>query len=160
MVWPIHAGPGRDSIYTDELGEKICMLIATNPLGVPSLCEEYPELPRPQTIYEWIISKPGFGDMYWKAKAQQATALADEILYVSRSVQRFHDKENVQRIDSGILGQAKLHADALRWQAARLEPKRWADQKKVEELETDKLRMQSELNAIKADLDAKNRKEA
>lgn len=160
MAWRYNGGAGgRPSLYTPELAEKICNLVATHPLGIPTLCQIYPELPAEDTIYSWIATRDQFSEMFWKAKSSQATCLADEILHVARTLESYEDKDGVKKIDSGMLGKAKLEIDALRWQAARLEPKRWADQKKVEEAQNDNARLQSELDMIRRQLDEKNKKD-
>jgi hypothetical protein len=146
---------GRPTDYTTELGQRICKLISTHPFGLPTLIEQY-NLPDRQSIYNWLNTYPDFFDNYMKAKHDQAHILADEILVVAKEIPTLIDKEGNVRIDSGMLGRAKLQMDALRWSAGKLAPKWYADNK-TEQVQNNEVH--EDAIKRKKELDAKNKKE-
>ena len=44
---------GRPTIYTKELAERICELVATHTIGIKALCKMYDDLPDQHTIKQW-----------------------------------------------------------------------------------------------------------
>ncbi len=146
---------GRPSGYTPEMGERICKLIATHPYGLPTLIQMY-DLPERQTIYNWLNHFPDFFDNYMRAKQDQAHILADQILVVSDTIPTYEDKDGNDRIDSGMLGRAKLQMDALRWSASKLAPKWYADNKPEQVQNTE---VHEDVIKRKRDMDEKNKKE-
>jgi hypothetical protein len=91
-----------------------------------------------------------------KAKRDQAHVLADELLEIANKIPTYDDRDGNERIDAGMLGRAKLQADAIRWSAARLAPKWYGENKHEETKNTDMLQ---ELVDHKNKLDEKNKKE-
>ena len=147
--------PGQPTKYTKTLADRICKLIATHAVGLPTIIKDY-GLPDRQTIYNWLNIYDEFFDNYMRAKQEQAHILADEILEVANHIPIYEDKEGNDRIDSGMLGRAKLQMDALRWSAGRLAPKWYGDQK-VEEVQNKDLH--EDVVKRKQELDEKNKKE-
>jgi hypothetical protein len=146
---------GRPTLYSKELADKICKLISTNHRGLTTLIRVH-NLPDAQTIYNWLNTYADFFDNYMRAKQEQAHVLADELLELTNKIPTYNDKDGNERIDAGMLGRAKLQAEALRWSAARLAPKWYGDSKHEETKNTDMLR---ELVDHKNKLDEKNKKE-
>lgn len=149
---------GRPCMYTKELGDRICNLIATNACGLSRLTKEY-GLPDKQTIFNWIQTIPEFLDQYLTARKFQSHVIADEIIDMAPNISTFEDKEGVERIDSGILGRAKFDFEAKKWHASKLEPKIYGDNKQVEDLKNANERVIEELAALKSRLDKENIKE-
>jgi len=119
---------GQPTKYTKELADKICNLVSTHPVGITTLIRDY-GLPDRQTIYNWLNTYIDFFDNYMKAKEKQAHVLADDSLEVCKRIPVYTDKEGNERIDSGMLGRAKLELDAIRWSAGKLAPKWYGDSK-------------------------------
>jgi hypothetical protein len=147
--------PGQPTKYTKALADKICKLVSTNSRGLTTLIKEN-KLPDRQTIYNWLNTYAEFFDSYMQAKRDQAHVLADEILEVANNIRTHKDKDGNERIDAGILGQARLQVVALQWSAARLAPKWYGENKHEETKNTDMLQ---ELVDHKNKLDEKNKKE-
>lgn len=131
-----YSHPGQPTKYNPEIAEKICSLIATNAKGLNVLIKEN-NLPDKQTIFNWLHKYPEFFDHYMRAKENQAHVLVDKMLIIPNEVPVIYDKEGNVRIDSGMLGRAKLEMDSLRWCASILAPKFYSDAKKQEPLNTE-----------------------
>ena len=125
---------GRPSIYTPELADLICKRVATNPVGLPTICKMFPELPSYDTIRVWRWDKPGFSAKYAEAKRFQAELMAESIEdIIDETLQySYEDGEGVTRLDSGILGHARLRVDSRRWHASKLAPKIYGDKQQTE----------------------------
>ena len=108
--------------YNQEMAERVCELIATNPKGLHPICAENPDLPTPRTIGRWLIKYPEFKAMYGEARIQQAELLAYEMLQIADSISEYQiigDKEdraiNAARVKNMI--------DARKFMAMKLYPK-------------------------------------
>ncbi len=150
---------GCPTKYTPEIVERICELIATEPHGVPGLCKKYSDLPNQDTIYSWIRTYPDFSDKFYTAKRLQASVLVEHTADLINKIERGFDKDGNAKIDAGILGQAKLQADFNKWQAARLAPKVWGENKQIEDLQLANSQVQAELATLRAELAEKNKRE-
>jgi hypothetical protein len=148
---------GRPSIYSEELANRICDVVAANPMGLPKICEKYPDLPHPDTIREWRWTKDGFSLKYARAKALQAEMMAESLEDVIDETEKavWFD-HGVPKIDSGIIAQARLRVDTRKWFASKLAPKIYGDQKRVEELEGENERVKAELQALRDKLNKAN----
>ena len=62
---------GLPSTFTQEMADKICMLVATNPTSLKKLRKLHPDIPHDVTIWEWRIKYPEFGKQYFEAKKHQ-----------------------------------------------------------------------------------------
>ena len=77
----VAAGVGRPTLYTPELGDKLCALIALGS-SLRTICRD-DDMPDASTVYRWLRLHNDFRDNYEKARADQADALADEILEIA-----------------------------------------------------------------------------
>lgn len=156
---------GRPSIYTEELGKRICDAVATSSLGLDDLCELNSDFPIPNTIYEWRISNKKFGEMYARAKQNQVEVLVDEIIKIADDtsrdtiIKKNSDGEDYEVCNSEWINRSRLRVDTRKWLAAKLAPRIYGDQKRVEELEGQNDAMRAELRELRATLDAKNKKD-
>jgi hypothetical protein len=125
---------GRPTIYTDELADKICGVVATNPLGLPRLCKMFDFMPDPDTIRVWRWEKPIFSAKYTQAKQFQAELMAEssEDVIEELTQYEFNDKDGATRIDAGIIARARLLIDTRKWHASKLAPKIYGDKIQTE----------------------------
>jgi hypothetical protein len=70
---------GRPTIYTQELAERICNLIATTPIGLERLCNAHDWMPDHQTVKNWRASNPSFFALYLQAKEAQGHTILDKV---------------------------------------------------------------------------------
>lgn len=124
---------GRPTIYTRELGERICRAIATSTDSLAKICKDN-GFPSRNAIYEWCFDFPEFGDMYDKAKRLQAARLAEEVVEIAD----FDVHDMVETEKGFVPNTAKVQRDRLRvdsrkWIACKLLPKVYGDKSQVEQ---------------------------
>jgi hypothetical protein len=121
---------GRPTIYTPELGDWICEIVASNPVGLYTIASLYNDFPVPSTIYTWHTKHPEFRDKYLKAKALQAILKVQEVddmldcplLYIK-------DANGQERIDPPSASMRIARANSRKWEASRLAPKIYGERK-------------------------------
>ena len=115
---------GRPTIFTQEIAEKICYLIATTTKGLRRICEDK-SLPSKSTIYRWLNDdeEGEFRDMFARAHEMRADLLAAEILEIA-------DNNSLDReafVGMNHIQRDKLRIDARKFIAAKLSPKKWGE---------------------------------
>ena len=148
------ANRGQPTKYTVEFADKICELISTHTIGLPRIIAKY-NLPDRQTIYNWIHTYPDFFDKYMKAKEMQAHILVDESLEITSKIPTLTDKEGNERIDSGMIGRARLDLENIRWVASTLAPRHYSDSKQKEAVSSE---ISEDTKKRYRELDERNRK--
>ena len=106
---------GRPSKYTPELADHICRRLAIGD-SMRKVCSD-PEMPDITTVFKWIREKPEFAQQYARAKDESAHAHSERILEVIDKVLNEEVNPNA----------ARVALDALKWTAARMQPKRYGD---------------------------------
>ena len=130
---------GAPFTYTKELGDEICLKVATCGYGLSQLCKENPHWPCRQTIFEWRIKVKAFGDNYAKAKQEQVEYLVDEMLDIADDTTRDSvmknnkDGEVYEVADNEWINRSRLRIDTRKWLAANLAPKVYGDKKQEKE---------------------------
>ncbi len=123
---------GRPSMYTPELGRKICNAVATTTESLKKICDAHDDFPCKDTVNEWKWTYPEFSVLYANAKAQQADLFAEEILEISD-----YEAEDLIATKDGYVGNStkvardRLRADSRKWIACKLLPKVYGDKKEV-----------------------------
>jgi hypothetical protein len=125
---------GRPTKYNEEIVERICHLVSTNTMGLPRLCKQNPDLPNPDTIYEWRIKYKDFSDKYAEAKRNQVEMLVDEILDIAddKSNDTTTNDEGKTVCNTEYLNRSRLRIDTRKWLAAKLAPKIYGDKLQTE----------------------------
>ena len=127
---------GRPTTYTPELAKYVCDIIATHACGLNKLTKMYEKFPDKSTIYAWMHANEQFSNQYLVARQKQATVLADSMLDIVNEIPTLEDKEGNERIDSGMLGKAKLEYEVLKWHASKMAPKIYGDKRQDEDKTT------------------------
>lgn len=122
---------GRPSKYTKEIGELICLEIATTSKGLKTICTENELFPSYVTVFSWLMDedKKEFLNSYTRAREAQADVLADEILSISDDGKNdtYTDSEGNVMVDYDVLGRSKIRIEARKFLAAKLKPKKYGD---------------------------------
>lgn len=126
---------GRPTLYNEEMADLICMRVATNPIGLPSICEKYPDLPSHETIYQWRYKYQAFADKYARAKMAQIQSMVDKTMDLASQRPVYFDAAGNQIVDSGYVAANRLEIDTLKWHASKLIPKQYG--KAAEEVMAD-----------------------
>jgi predicted RNase H-like nuclease (RuvC/YqgF family) len=150
---------GRPTTYTDELADKVCDAVASTDEGLDHICAAHDWMPDQSTVYLWRTKHPIFSEKYLKAKALQGEIFAEGTLRIAKQKATYFDGEGNERVDPGHVAWQKLNVNTRQWHASKLAPKIYGDQKQIEELKSKNESMDSEIRALRAELDAKNRKD-
>lgn len=122
---------GKRIAYTDELGERICRVIATHTWSLQKMCDTYNFFPKSkETLYEWRYDYETFALNYARAKADQADLFIQEVLTIS-------DDESGDilpdgRSNNARVQRARLMVDTRKWIACKVLPKVYGDRPSVE----------------------------
>jgi hypothetical protein len=104
---------GKASGYTRALGEAVCARLEAGE-SLTSIGRD-PDMPCYGTVLKWVKRHPEFEEMYVAARQTQGHWLFDE----ARDVALGATRETVPV--------ARLQFDVIRWQAARLAPKKYLE---------------------------------
>lgn len=104
---------GKASGYTRALGEAVCARLEAGE-SLTSIGRD-PDMPCYGTVLKWVKRHPEFEEMYVAARQTQGDWLFDE----ARDVALGATRESVPV--------ARLQFDVIRWQAARLAPKKYLE---------------------------------
>lgn len=121
--------------YSEEIGDRICELIASWPRSVEELCKNYPDLPHRAAIFQWIVKYPEFAEKYARAKRFQIESYIDETIAIADddSCDMYLDPEtNEYKVNNAIVARAKIRIDIRKWQAAKLMPHIWGDRQTID----------------------------
>lgn len=124
---------GRPTIYTDELADELCVLIATTSKSIKTICAENKHLPQKTIVFHWLYDdKHEFSGRYARAKAIQAELGAeecDDVLTECEEKYAYIDERGAKRIDNGHVQLAKLKVENKRFMARQRLPKVYGDAK-------------------------------
>ena len=121
---------GRPTDYTPELATLICERVATHEVGLKQLCSMYDDMPDKTTINRWRYKHPEFCTQYAHSKISRIEMLIDEIQELC-DVPTYEDAEGVTRVDSGLVARQRLKVDTLKWQAAKLVPRLYGKDERI-----------------------------
>lgn len=148
---------GRPTNYTEELGIKICEIIATHAIGLGKLEKMYDFFPHKQILFGWMFKNQRFYDQYLEARKLQSHVIADEALDMAENIPTYFDDKGIERIDQGFLGRARFNFECRKWHASKLEPKTFGNNYRLNM--DDKESIHQENMARKQELDEKNKKD-
>lgn len=125
---------GSPFTYNKEIGDEICLGVSTSSKGIERLCKENPDWPCFQTIYEWLIKVPSFGEEYYKAKRNQVTRLIDECIDIAddSGFDAIVNAAGNVVCNNEAINRARLRIYARQWMAERLEPKKYGQKNQTE----------------------------
>lgn len=150
---------GRPTLYSEELADRICQLVATNTCGIDKIIAMYDGLPDQSTIRLWRLTYPSFSTKYLQAKQLQAELYAEETFDIAHQKHVYYDEKGNERVDAGHVAWQKLNVNTRQWHASKLAPKIYGDQKQIEQLQDSNSKLQQELNELRAQLAEKYKKE-
>ncbi len=123
---------GRPTLYSEDLANKICLLIIEG----YSLRQsgEVDGMPAKRTILRWCVENETFRHHYTRAKEDQADAFAEELLdIVDENRNDWVERENKKTGDMYIalneeaIARSRLRMDARRWLMGKMKPKKYGD---------------------------------
>lgn len=127
----------RPSIYTRELGERICSFVAQT-YSLREI-ERMEGMPAMSTICLWLnqADKLEFMEQYEHAQAIKAENLADELLAIADNgandyMQRTNADNPGWVANGEHIQRSRLRVDTRKWIAAKLLPKKYGDRNTTE----------------------------
>jgi hypothetical protein len=121
---------GRPTIYTPELGDRICDEL-TNGKSLVKICEP-DDMPATVSIYKWLREHEEFANNYTRARENQADKYADEIVEIA---DRATDKDSAAAM--------KVRVDARKWVSSKLKPKKYGDKLDLDQTIDGKITIQT-----------------
>lgn len=149
----------RPTIYTPELADRICDLLATDTACLDEICEKYPEIPSHDTIYKWRHRYMSFSEKYLQAMHSRGNLYAEETLKIAREKSTFIDSEGNEKIDPGYVAWQKMNVNLRQWHASKLAPKTYGDKQIIENVTSENDALKSELAELRAKLAEKSKAE-
>lgn len=127
---------GRPSLYSTELGTKICLRVAEGE-SVLQICRDE-DMPEARTVYLWLLNlqetdKKEFREMYEKAREIQAEVIHDQLLDISDDgTNDWMEIETrsgriIEVPDHEHINRSRLRCDTRKWIVARMNPKKYGD---------------------------------
>lgn len=121
---------GRPTAYTEEIGEKICLEIATSSKGLATICKQE-GFPCTTSVYKWLGMKEhkDFTELYARAKVYQAHFMGGEIIEIAdNSVGDVVRNEKGDYImDGEFARRSQIKIDARKWLMSKLASKVYGD---------------------------------
>lgn len=143
---------GRPTLYTPQLADEICEVIASHKEGLTTLCNERDHWPAPANIFIWLRKYPDFRDKYAQAKSEQVEVSINYMQEMMEEPHLFVDENGNKRVDVPML---RVKIDAIKWKASKLQPKKYSEAKQEEQ----KAGLLEDSMKRKNELDEKNKKE-
>ena len=130
---------GRPSLYTPELAEKICERIRKgewlHQMGGTN------GLPAEANLYKWLEKHEEFREMYARAREYRTDRLVQECVEISDNIENdtlFVESEGKdgagakEVCNHEWIARSRLRVDTRKWLAAKLAPKKYGDNQKLE----------------------------
>lgn len=112
---------GRPTLYTPEMAERICEIVAK---GFPvHRFDERKDVPSSTTVFRWLDEKEDFRERYARAREQLADRFAEQVITISDEA----DPTTMKGIEH-----ARTRIDARKWAAGKLAPKKYGEWKRTE----------------------------
>ena len=106
---------GRPELYTEELGETICDMLADG-TSLSEVCRLV-GMPSTATVYSWISKNPDFSTKYTRAIVARGHYYGNKVSEVGEEVLK-------GRYDPAA---ARVAIDAFKWTAAKMASKNFGD---------------------------------
>lgn len=153
---------GRPTLYTPEMAERICELVAIHDMGLTRLTAEFPDLPDKSNINKWRRRYPEFRAKYAQAKCEQLEFMTEDILEIAddgkNDWMESYDKNNEcisWRVNGEHIQRSRVRIDTRKWLASKLAPKIYGDALTQENHNP----IHEDVVKRKHELDEKNKKE-
>ena len=122
---------GRPSLYTQELADKICDLIATNTCSLQRMCKENDWMPAFRTIFKWLHEKDKeyFMHKYAHAKRLQGELMVEELNDIADNTDEDYYLDDKGRLKTNHenINRSRLRVDTRKWIASKILPKKFGD---------------------------------
>ena len=117
---------GRPTIYSLELAQRICSLLATHFKSLRWICLQ-PDMPARTTVYTWLEEIPEFRRLYTIAREEQLEQLAEEIIEFAddNAHDWIKDQDGIMIPNRQVIARHKLQIAVRQWLITHLIPKKY-----------------------------------
>lgn len=116
----------RPSIYSEELGLKICDLLASG-MSLLQICKQK-EMPDKATVFNWLGKKQAFLDNYIRAREAQMETMAHEIEEIADNEEGdFYSSDKGFVPNHAKIQRDKLRVDTKKWLMSKMKPKKYGE---------------------------------
>jgi hypothetical protein len=128
---------GRPSLYTPELGDKICEKLAEG--KSMRYISRLKSMPSMTTLFKWLREIPEFTQQYEKAKIECHNAWFEETMDIPDNQvgnpllndegEPIMDENGnpVMHVDAAAIQHARLRVDTRKWALSKIMPKKYGD---------------------------------
>lgn len=126
---------GRPSVYTKELGDRICALLSEG-RTLRDVCRDE-GMPNEATVRGWALkddeqARPGFFTQYARAREIGYYAMADETLEISDDgtndwMKRTQGDDTIDVVNNEAIARSRLRVDTRKWLLSKALPKIYGD---------------------------------
>lgn len=130
------AGPGRPSLYTEELAARICERLARGE-SLRSVCRD-DDMPDERRVREWATNKDHpFSPHYAEARRVGYERMADELLDIADDgsndwMMRNEGDNEGWRLNGEHFQRSRLRVDTRKWLLSKMLPKVYGDKQQME----------------------------
>lgn len=125
--------PGRPTVFTQKLANKICQRIAEGD-SVRTIVKD-DDMPSSSTIFRWLLdeSHKPFWEQYEKARNIQAELMFEELIDIADDgsndwvIREGKDGEEWWQQNGEALGRSRLRVDTRKWYLSKIVPKKYGD---------------------------------
>lgn len=118
--------PGRPTLYSEALAADICEALASGDIGLERLCDQTESYPSASTVWRWQTEVDGFREKISTARERQM----ERLLY--DAVAGVQDCDPDSGNGNARVALARTMIEAAVKVSARLAPRRFGDQKRVD----------------------------
>ncbi len=111
---------GRPDEYTKEVAELICIAVVEGK-SLRTIANE-DDMPATSTILRWLNKHKEFQIQYARAKEDQATSMAEDILEIA---EQYSPESDIVTPD--LVQRARLRIDTRKWLMSKMAPKKYGE---------------------------------
>lgn len=126
----------RPTLYTKELGDELCLRIATSERSLRRICREDDDMPCIATVMNWLKDKDKaeFLEQYARSKEEQADYMADKTLEIADSMDEdvIKKEDGTEVVNYNVIARDKLRVDTRKWLLSKMMPKKYGEFQRTE----------------------------
>jgi hypothetical protein len=126
----------RTSDYTQDIGDSICERLAEGE-SLRGICKP-DDMPSMKSVLRWLAKFPEFRIQYLEACEAREAHLFEEMREIADDGSNdWMDRKNgdgstTRVVDHEHINRSKLRVDTIKWQLARMNPKKYGDRQMIE----------------------------
>lgn len=121
---------GRPSIYSQELADTICEMIASG-MSMRSVSRDE-KMPSMATIFKWLRENEEFSKQYARATEERTEAMAEEIIDIAddgtNDLMTIVKGDKTYEVENKeVTNRSRLRVDTRKWIMSKMKPKKYGE---------------------------------